>query len=334
MRKIRIAQIGVNQHSHGREIFYTLKKMPEIFEVVGYTLVEDEEETCKDQLYIFEGYPRLTLDEILNDPTIEAVTIETDEIHLTKYALLAAKRGKHIHMEKPGGAELDEFEKLIELVKGGDKVFHIGYMYRYNPYIKEALDRAKSGELGEIFSVEAQMNRLDGSATCEWFGSFKGGMMFYLGCHLIDLILQFQGQPQKIIPLNCSTHIDGVDTEDFAMAVFEYPNGRSFIKVCGREVGGYERRQLVICGSKGTIEIRPLEATGKGIKYSIFSGMREAIKDEQGHTSHQSKQSDEFDRYQSMLTAFSEMVRGEKKNPYTTDYELELYRTLIKCCNV
>ena len=30
----------------------------------------------------------MTLDEILNDPTIEAVTVETDEIHLTKYAQL------------------------------------------------------------------------------------------------------------------------------------------------------------------------------------------------------------------------------------------------------
>ena len=96
MRKIRIAQIGTNRHSHAPEIFHTLTKFPEIFELVGYVLVEDERETCQRTLHWFEGYRELTLDEVLLDETIEAVTIETDEIHLTKYALLAAAHGKQI----------------------------------------------------------------------------------------------------------------------------------------------------------------------------------------------------------------------------------------------
>ena len=28
------------------------------------------------------------------------------------------------------------------------------------------------------------------------------------------------------------------------------------------------------------------------------------------------------------------MVRGEKENPYTVDYELKLYRTMLKACGV
>ena len=39
-----------------------------------------------------------------------------------------------------------------------------------------------------------------------------------------------------------------------------------------------------------------------------------------------------FDRYSSMLSAFAEMVRGERENPYTYDYELLLFRTLLRCC--
>ena len=49
--------------------------------------------------------PEMTLEEILNDPTIEAVTVETEEIHLTKYAIMAAEHGKMIHMEKPEAVE-------------------------------------------------------------------------------------------------------------------------------------------------------------------------------------------------------------------------------------
>ena len=98
MRRIRIAQIGINRYSHGVDIFETLAALPEVFDIAGYALVEDERETCGDKLHVFDGYPELTLADILADPVIEAVAVETDEIHLTKYAKLAADAGKHIHM--------------------------------------------------------------------------------------------------------------------------------------------------------------------------------------------------------------------------------------------
>ena len=103
MRKIRIAQIGVNFYSHGPDIFRSLVKQSDLFEVVGYCLPENERQRLPEKVSVFEGYPELTLDEVLNDPSIDAVVIETDEIYLTKYALLAARAGKPMHMEKPWG---------------------------------------------------------------------------------------------------------------------------------------------------------------------------------------------------------------------------------------
>ena len=32
------------------------------------------------------------------------------------------------------------------------------------------------------------------------------------------------------------------------------------------------------------------------------------------------------------MKSFAAMVRGEKENPYTLDYELALFRTIMKCC--
>lgn len=330
MKKIRIAQIGTNRLSHGPDIFITLKSLPELFDIAGYVLVEDERETCAHRLHAFDGYPELTLDQVLNDPTIEAVTVETDEIHLTKYALMAAEHGKHIHMEKPGSPNLSDFEKLIDTVKAGGKVFHLGYMYRYNPYISDAVKRAKKGELGEIFSVEAHMSRLDNEDTRRWLKNFPGGMMFYLGCHLVDLVLQIQGMPKQIIPLNCSTDPDGIGTEDYAMAVMKYHNGVSFIKTCATEIGGGNRRQLVISGTNGTIEVKPLEIHAKGENFPHRVEKSERIR----NTEHKHELSDVFDRYKTMIQAFAAMVRGEITNPYTCDYELVLFKTLLTCCGV
>ena len=336
MKKIRIAQIGMNRYSHSGEIFYTLKNLPNIFELVGYALVEDERETCAKKFSVLEGYPELTLEEILNDPTIEAVAIETDEIHLNKYTQMAIDHGKHIHMEKPGSQDLASFERLIESARKSGKVFHIGYMYRYNPFIADAIKRAQEGEFGSIYSVEAHMSRLDGKAGREWFGTFKGGMMFYLGCHLIDLVLQIQGMPEKIIPLNTATGIDGVNTEDLGFAVLKYPNAVSVVRMGGTEIGGPDRRQLVICGSKGTVEIRPLEGSAK--EYGKY--MQRAKKIETKRSAFDGKaiaafsESHPFQRYTAMMESFAAMVRGEKENPYTLDYELQLFKVILRCCGI
>lgn len=335
MRKIRIAQIGMNRYSHAPEIFTTLKLHPEVFDLVGYALVEDERDTCKGKLKWFLGYPELTLDEILNDPTIEAVAVETDEIHLLKYALMAAEAGKHIHMEKPGSQNLADFEKLIKTVRASGKVFHTGYMYRYNPYIADAVKRAKAGELGNIYSIEAHMSRLDNSECREWFGSFKGGMMFYLGCHLVDLVLQIQGLPEEVIPFNTSTGIDGINTEDLGFAVLKYPRAVSVIRMGGTEVGGFNRRQLVICGSRETLEVRPLEVCVEGDKKFMNYTEKHVARIGDGRSvTRTHERSEQFQRYEAMLFAFAEMVRGERENPYTLDYELDLFKTILKCCGI
>ncbi|MBR2335420.1 MAG: Gfo/Idh/MocA family oxidoreductase [Clostridia bacterium] len=332
MRRIRIAQIGVNQYSHGPEMFTNLTQLSDIFEVVGYALVEDERERCADKLHVFEGYPELSLEEILNDETIEAVTVEVDEIHLNKYTQMAVDAGKHIHMEKPGSQDLASFEKLIDSVKKSGKVFHIGYMYRYNEFLDAAVKDAQDGKFGTIFSVEAHMSRWDNKTTREWLGTFKGGMMFYLGCHLVDLVLRIQGTPDEVIPANVSSGIAGVDTEDVSFAMLKYPHGVSIIRTTACEVGGFFRRQLVICGSKRTLEIKPIEGIENGLYTEQTDKVMKGSSGSYGEVEH--KRSEPFSRYYKMLSSFAAMVRGECDNPYSPDYELELYKTILKCCGV
>lgn len=332
MNKIRIAQIGAG-HDHATSIFKSIAKQSDIFEVVGYALPEGEKEKFADNLKYFEGYNELTVEEIMADKTIAAVTIETEEVNLTKYAQLAADNGKHIHMDKPGGTELVDFERLIATVKEKNLTFHLGYMYRYNPYVIELLERIKNGELGEIYSVEAQMNCKHNVNKRNWLGTFKGGMLFFLGCHLIDLIVQIQGIPENIIPLSRSTKIDGVTGEDFGMAVFEYKNGVSFAKTCAEELGGFERRQLVVCGSKGTVELKPLEWYSdipKGLQITRKTEYYSENWNMPGKVS----QSESTDRYDAMMKSFCEMCSGKKKNPLSYDYELTLYKILLKSCGV
>ena len=272
MRKIRIAQIGTSNNSHGNDIFGALRRFSDLFEVVGYALPENEREKFPNRMPAFEGVKEMSVEEILNDPTIEAVAVETEEVYLTKYALMVAKSGKHMHMEKPGSPDLAAFEELVKTVKENGTVFHIGYMYRYNPNVVDLMKQVKNGEIGDIISVEAQMNCTHPEGVRRWLGAFPGGMLYFLGCHLIDLILQIQGEPENIIPLSRNSGLGDGLGDDFGMAVFEYKNGVSFAKTTAVEFGGFARRQLVVSGSRKTVEIKPLEwYEEKG----IFSGKTE-----------------------------------------------------------
>ena len=333
MRKIKIAQIGLNTYSHSVEIFESLKKQSDLFEIAGYVLPENERERLPEKAKTLAGYKELTLDAVLNDPEIEAVAIETDEIYITKYALLCAKAGKHIHMEKPGSQNPADFEALISVMKKTGKVFHTGYMYRYNPEVIRLMERIKSGQLGQIVSVEAQMNSNHSDEQRRFLSNFDGGIMFFLGCHLIDLILQIQGAPQNVIPIIKNTQKSGVDVTDYAIAVLEYDNGISFAKTCSVEKGGFARRQLVVTGTKGTIELKPFEMHNGGTVQ--YTGVTEFLIDNpEWIYMGENRKSDFYDRYDDMMAAFAAMVRGERQNPYTLDYELSLYKLLLKCCGV
>ncbi|MBQ8432002.1 MAG: Gfo/Idh/MocA family oxidoreductase [Clostridia bacterium] len=329
--KIKVAQIGTSRFSHGTAIWQTLERYPEIFEIVGYALPEGERERFAKEVAAFDGSREMTVEEILQDPTIDAVIVETEEIYLTKYAQMVADAGKHMHMEKPGGLSLEAFEKLIGTVKTQGTVFHTGYMYRYNPVIRDVLRRVKAGEIGEIVSVEAQMNCWHKEECTRWLSTFEGGMMFFLGCHLLDLIIQLQGFPNKVHPFHRSSgRFDGADSRDCAFAVLEYDRGVSFLKASAAEWGGYLRRQLVITGTRGSIEVNPLERSPDGKnQYTDYVVCPEGTG---WNTPGEHFTSPSYGRYDEMMLSFAAMVRGEQRNPVSYDYELELFRTLKKCC--
>ena len=319
----------------------SLLRLDDLFEVKGYCVCEGEEEFFETQKNC--AYARsvmLTLDEILNDPKLDAVVIETFEGNLTKYAQMAIDKGLHVHMDKPGSPSMETFEKLVRSAQVKNLTVHLGYMYRYNPAVQHVIKEVKNGKLGQIYSVEAQMNCLHTSHKRQWLEKLPGGMMYYLGCHLIDLILQIQGMPEEIIPLNTCSDFDNVTAADFGMAILKYSGGVSFAKTSAVEPGGFLRRQLVVCGEKGTIEIKPFEkyVATVGRERNLVSGVRETSKEDADKFwwNYQGAywETEPINRYDPMMEAFAAMVRGDKKNPYSYEYEIQLYHLLLEACGV
>lgn len=337
MRKIKVAQIGAG-HDHASAAMQSMKLMPEIFDIAGFCVAEGDEEIFEANKGAYEGIKQMTVEEIFNIPGLDGVIIETEDRRLTEFAQMAADRGLHIQMDKPGSASDEAFDKLIDTVKKNKTVFHTGYMYRYNPAVLKLKEDIKEGKLGEIYSVEAHMDCYHPAEKRSWLGNYPGGMMYFLGCHLVDLIYGLCGAPEEIIPLNTAIGADGVEAEDFGMAVFKYKNGASFAKTSALEVTGFFRRQLVVCGTKGTVEIKPFEwfAQKEGVFGAQTTKVRYAYNTEEKQygwgDAGEAYETETYGRYDAMLKNFAAMVCGEMENEYDYEYERQLHKIILNAC--
>ena len=325
MTKIKIAQIGIG-HDHAEFVLKSILKQTEVFEFAGLFIPEAEKQIFASKLEIpcFRDAHLLTLHEILEDDLIVAVAIESREQDLSTYAIQCADAKKQIHLDKPGSMDIENFEKLVSKCKANQTVLHMGYMYRYNPIISEAIKKVKRGDLGNVFSVEAQMSTDYDVTKRKWLGELPGGMMYFLGCHLIDLIYTLQGEPMEVIPYKSASGKDGCDVQDYSLTLFPYENGLSFAKICATEKGGFCRRQLVISGTKGTLEIRPLE------EHDVYPNTYTKVREIGDSGKEIESKSKGFDRYDGMMRGFAEIVSGERENVYTYDYELGLFRLFVR----
>jgi len=155
MKRIKVAQIGTAEHEHSTQVYRSLLSHPDVFDVVGFANVDRH---VKPLQSVFANQKEWTAEEILSMKDLDAVVIECDEELQTHYALLAAQKGLPMHLEKPCGTENESFDRLTDLIKEKNLIFHTGYMYRYNPAVQYALEKARSGELGDIYCVEAHMD--------------------------------------------------------------------------------------------------------------------------------------------------------------------------------
>ncbi len=327
IKKVRIAQIG-SSHDHARDCFRTLMKLPDYFDVVGFAESNPEAAVPEE----FDQVKRCTVDELLAMDDLEAVAIECEEEGATEVALKFAEKGVALYLDKPGSQDIPSFEKLIAIVKEKKLPFEMGYMYRYNPAVIRLYEMIGRGELGEIFSVETHMDCYHGPAKRQWLKKHTGGMMYFLGCHLIDVIYRILGEPEEVVPMNMSTGLDGVTGEDYGFTVLKYKNGISFAKTCACEVGGFQRRQLVVTGTNGTYEIRPWEhyTDNTMISPATFRPLNATVS-AWNIDGAETLDPCPHDRYEDMMRDFARIVRG-KENPYTPDYELKLFHLIMKCC--
>lgn len=333
MRPIKVVQYGTWKYTHAVHTMQAMRSLPGYYNVVGFCEPHPDRLDVAKRIPCYDGLKIYSLEELLADKSLDAVIVESAEVEQDSDSLMFVENGFNVHSDKPCGVDGDVFAKLIETVREKNLVFQNGYMYRYNPAIVRALDIVRSGKLGELICIEAQMSQCYHGEMRRWLNDIPGGMMSYLGCHLLDLAELFMGMPSEILKLSTNSKLEE-SGEDFGLVMLKYPHGWSMIKTVACEVSGDARRQFVISGTKGTIEIKPLEnpfeLPGKVAVNKISMKVTYP-----GHTMmfadrHEEISFPPYGRYDDMMIDFARTVAGEKPNDFDLDRELRVNELLLK----
>ncbi len=331
--RIKIGQIGT-EHEHASGKMETFRKLSEHYEVVGVVEPDPALRKKRENDPVYRGLTWMTEEQLFNTDGLKLVAVETAVPHLVPAAARCINAGMHIHLDKPGGETIEPFKALLDEAGQRGLTVQLGYMYRNNPAIQFCFRAVREGWLGQIFEVHAVMNRQDSPAYRNWLAQFRGGAMYNFGCHLIDLIVTLLGKPDRITPYLRQTQPE-VKVFDNCLAVFEYPQATVTIRTALREVEGYKRRQLVVCGDEGTIDIRPLEKFD--LRPAQPLSLRLALS--QPRDSYE-KGYQEVDfppptgRYDDQLIELARIIRGEIDNPYPLAHELLVQQCLLSACGL
>lgn len=152
-----------------------------------------------------EKYPQVktfrTLEELLNDDAVELVVVNTPSGTHYTYARQCLLAGKHVIVEKPFTATVEEGEELIRLAREKNRMLSVYQNRRYDSDFKALKKVVDEGLLGEILEAELHYDRFGEELSYKVHKETPGpgvGVVYDLGAHLIDQALQLFGLPDAV----------------------------------------------------------------------------------------------------------------------------------------
>lgn len=320
--KIKVGQIGT-AHAHAAGKMETLRKFSDDWDVVG--LVEPSAERSRElnSNPVYRDVPLMTEEQLLNVPGLQAVAVETAVRDLIPTAAKCVAAGLHVHVDKPAGESLSDFRRLWDDAVRRGVVVQMGYMFRYNPAFQLCFQAVRQGWLGDVFEVHGVMSKKVDAGTRKQLAEYRGGSMFELGCHIIDALISVLGRPDAVTAHVRRTRPDLDELADNQLAVFDYPRATATIRSSVVEPFGGDRRQFTVCGTEGTVDIRPLEPPRLLLALEQARGPHAA-------GNHEVELPKTEGRYDGDFRDLAAIIRGEKSTDFGPDHDLAVHEAVLR----
>jgi len=322
--RIKIGQIGTGHaHAAGKMDVY---RNSDDYEVVG--LVEPDAERAKKAASsdTYRDLPQMTREQLLNTPGLQAVAIETDIADLLDNAEAAIDAGLHVHLDKPAGSSFPHYQRIMKKADAAGLTVQMGFMYRFNPAVVLVRRLLEEGALGTPFECHAVMSKVVPPAGRKELEQYPGGMLFELGCHIVDLTVGFMGIPENVVAFPRQSLPDADDTlVDNMLAVFEYPEATATVRSSAVEVDGGGRRHLALAGTGGTAHIQPLDRPS--LRLSLSKAHGEFKKGTQ-----EIPFDPPYKRYVGDAADLAAIIRGEKESAFPSSHDLAVQKSVLQAC--
>jgi predicted dehydrogenase len=354
-RRARVVHWGVI-HNHSRGKWDAVRLLKDDYELVGW--VDDRASTAmrmsEPKIDVYTDYPCFTPQQVFDEVKPDLIVVETANSDLVEVSTEIARHGIPMHMDKPLGTDQEGYRRMSAICEARGVPLQIGYMFRSNEAINKMVELAKGGVLGEIYSIEADLDHSYGYPKYPVYAShYPGGTAYLLACHAIEWAMPIFDDD---IPLRTYSIIkpapgDPEWAKTHSLTIMEYPRANVVIRVCSR--GTQPCRHIRIDGTDGSMELEPVEdfrtvkhTTGLNedglsrvdkLEIRMFLkkandkaralGFREGI----NRLSFKAPQ----DRYAGQLRELARILRGEIPNPpglYLHD--LKVHKVSLDACNL
>jgi len=145
--------------------------------------------------------------EVIKNPDIDIVDINTPNDSHAQIAIAAAKAGKHVLCEKPLGLTVKQCEQMLDAVNKAKVVHMVCHNYRRIPAIVLAKKMIDQGALGQIFHYKARYAQdwiVDPNFPLVWRlqkGISGSGAHGDINAHIIDLGRYLVGEFKEVCGL-------------------------------------------------------------------------------------------------------------------------------------
>ena len=185
-----------------------------------------------------------SFEEILEDPTIDLVVVNTPTNSHFDYAKKVLLAGKHAIVEKAFTTTVSEAIELKELAEKVGKKLAVYQNRRYDSDFRTMQRIIKSGVLGRLVDAEFHYDRykpLIGPKLHKETPGPGAGLLNDLGPHLIDQAICLFGMPKQLYA-DIRVIRDNSKVDDWFSIVFHYPDLRVTLKssnICREHVPAF-----------------------------------------------------------------------------------------------
>ena len=194
------------------------------------TILQRKSDTSK------QYYSKVTiarnLGDVLNDPEIELVIVNTTNDTHFDFTAKALEAGKHVVVEKPFTNTVEDALKLIALAKKKNKMLSVFQSRRWDGAFMTLQKIIDSAVLGKIVEYEAHYDRFRNYIAPNTWKELPGpgsGILYNLGSHLLDQVLVLFGKPESV-SARIGTQRPGGRVDDFYDLRLEYEGLNVIVK--------------------------------------------------------------------------------------------------------